>query len=263
MIQYKLYPRAVFRRERRLLRPIKPRCTITEDILFSSASKFISSTVCYPIESIRMLLLSSSLESTCNIQTPLETMKKLYSGYRYFVPYNIFHSVSTYIILYYSLSLINGPLAYSQSLLIASSITCLLTSFYKVPCTYIIRRKLVTDHVCIKHLMDFQYFSKAILAMLLEDIPDIYIKFYLNHILKQTLSGIMPPVYISILVGLFACILLTPFEFIKTKVIYYDMNIVQNKFAIYIRVLNSISNTAMFFSIIEIFKTASKQIVPI
>jgi hypothetical protein len=224
------------------------KCTITDDILCTSASKFISSTICYPIESVRMLLLSNSLQ-----KTDKTILTKLYAGYEYFLPYNIFHSLTTYIILFHSMNIL-GNLEYSQSLLLASSITSLITSLYKVPCIYIIRRKLMTDSVCTKHLMDLRYFGKAVCAFMLEDIPDIYIKFYLNHILKQLF--IIPSIYQSMIVGLLACLLLTPLEFIKTKMICYDMKVSQNILTIYIRALNSILNTALFFAILDILKKA-------
>jgi hypothetical protein len=102
--------------------------------------------------------------------------------------------------------------------------------------------------------MDLRYFGKAVCAVLLEDIPDIYIKFYLNHILKQVF--LIPCLYQSMIVGLLACLLLTPLEFIKTKVIYYDVKVTQNRLTIYIRALNSILNTALFFTIIDLLKKA-------
>lgn len=229
--------------------------SISNDVIYASASKVLTSTVCYPLESIRLLLLSNSDHKQLSKKPLHQLLSNLYSGYSHFLPYHLIHNLVTYNILFRTIKFMGTyELAYSDSLLVASIFTSVLTSLYKFPLTYVIRRKIISKDVCLKKLQNIRYVSKAIAAMLMEDIPDIYIKMYLNYKLTY-LFPTMSHVYISVVTGLISCILLTPFEMIKTKIIYVDVKLVDSSLAFYMKLLISILSTTLFFTFTAIIKS--------
>lgn len=212
--------------------------SVLEDGVIATASKIIANTICYPVESVRMWNVSNTRITY--------SLRNLYAGYRIYLPYTIANNAITFIVFFQCLELLKQ---HPYALLIASVVTCMITSLYKVPVSYTLKRTVIQQHVCYKTVFRVPYFMNAYGALLLEDIPELFIKFYLRAVCST--YSISEP-FNSLLVACASTILLAPFEMYKTSVICHNIQLKFTNASILLKLINSILNTFVFFTCISL-----------
>lgn len=152
-----------------------------------------------------------------------KSIKDLYQGFNIFI---LLATIQCFINYNFFFALINALKPYhSQHItyLIASVVSCFITSIIKVPLSFIsrnlifIKNKNGFDAFC--HLVskiDKQLYYKSWLTNLLNDIPDSFIKFFIN----SQLSIHMP--YVSnftrsFITGVITSIINMPFDYVLTQ----------------------------------------------
>jgi len=205
-----------------------------EDGAIATISKILANTVCYPIESVRMWNVSNT-----NIKP---SIKSLYAGYTFYLPYTIVNNAITFVVFFQCLEWFKQ---HPYGLLCASVITCVITSLYKVPVSYTLKRTVIQQEVCYKTVFHPPYFVNAYTALLLEDVPELFIKFYLRSLCS--IHSIHEPVN-SLLVACASTLLLAPFEMYKTSIICHNIRLKFTHVSILLKIINSIVNTFVFFT---------------
>jgi hypothetical protein len=174
------------------------------------------------------------------------TIGNLFAGYSMYLPYTSANNMVTFF-LFYSCNSWFSSLNGWYTLFGASLVTCLVTSIYKVPVSYYLKRRVIKENICLTTLFSPIYFSTAYIALLLEDIPELFIKFYM----RACFSSIVEPMQ-SLFIALTSTILLTPFEMYKTRVICHNIDIKYTSLAFVIKLAMSALNTFLFFFLINI-----------
>lgn len=221
----------------------RPRCFL-EPAVSATVSKIVSNTITYPIESVR--LISMIPRSKRDTDPSLKyTLRNLYRGYPGYLPYSVMNYVITYQAMFVCMEFFKATAMYEVCLLASSVCTCLLTSLYKVPCMYFFKNKVVNQVICFRTLLSSSMFRKAYGILLLEDIPEMCIKFYLNHFMHTVFPG-LSELCQALFIGMIATLLLTPIDIVKNTVF---CNLPQPKSVgtTVIRVSCSIINTTLFF----------------
>lgn len=238
-----IYQRKVVRHLPRILR-----AGVMDDALCAVVSKVIANTLCYPVESVRLWNISKTTLSY--------TVPNMFAGYKMYLPYTVMNNVITYALFYtvdafYKQNIIAlGP---DATLLLTSLTTCLITSSYKVPVSYVLKRTVVQTDVNINSLANVPYILKAYRAYLMEDIPELFLKFYIRNYIAMNYIG-MNAFIKAFVIGLITTILVAPLDIYKTKIICHGMDIRNNPIALAIRIANSLLNTVVFFYCIDLLK---------
>ena len=220
--------------------------SVLDDSAVAVCSKIIANTVCYPLESIRMWRLANAKIAP--------TIENLFRGYSTYLPYTIANNAITFVLFYACHQWL--CITAWHALLGSSIITCLVTSLYKVPVSYCLKRRVIKEDICFKTLADYKYFSTAYVALLLEDIPELFIKFYM-----KAQFHFVPEPFKSLIIAIASTALLTPFEMYKTRVICHNIPISYTASAFGIKLAMSALNTFLFFFLIGVMDRFIKGIV--
>ena len=217
------------------------------DALIAVTSKVVANTICYPVESVRMWTISRTRISP--------SLTNLFQGYNIYFPYTLVNNCITFS-LFYACNYLFGTrlgLPVEQMLIATSVLTSCITTLYKVPVSYALKRTVIQQDICMKTIQDLSYFMNAYRAVLIEDIPELFIKFYLRSYLGIHYES-MPSVYKSMIIGVVSTALLTPIELYKTRVICHNVAIHPEKMGFVLRIFISVANTFIFFFLLDILK---------
>jgi hypothetical protein len=202
----------------------------------AALSKIVSNTFTYPIETIRLWSLQQR-----KYEFPRD-FKDLYIGFNQFVPYNLLNNVITYNI-YYKCMEISLFLQYEYALFISCFATCVITLIYKIPFCYWQKNRLLGGTPDFKKFQNMQYVVKTYTVSMLEDVLELYIKFYLNHVIHTSI----PSLYRALFVGVCTCLLISPIEFTKTQILCESKKLVFTHQNILIKMMSTMLNTFIFF----------------
>lgn len=196
---------------------ISPKAVITTSLTLTSlacSAKAFSFIFTYPFETYKIYN---------QLDKEPKSLNDLYQGFNTFI---LLATMQCFINYNFFFALINALKPYhSQHItyLIASVVSCFMTSIIKVPLTFISRNLIFVKnkngfdafcHLCSK--IDKQLYHKSWLTNLLSDIPDSFIKFFIN---SQLLLH-MP--YInnfnrSCITGIVTSTVNMPFDYILTQ----------------------------------------------
>lgn len=230
----------VCRKARVLHRPV---CFL-EPAMSATLSKIVSNTLTYPIESVRLISMVPKDQREKDPSLRLH-VGNLYRGYPQYLPYSVFNYVVTYQVMFFFMNMFHTITRYEFTLATASVFTCLVTAMYKVPCMYFFKNKVINQTICTRTLFTRKFFGKAYGILLLEDIPEMIIKFYLNHFLHSFFPNVHDLLQ-ALMIGTISTMLLTPIDILKNTVLC-NLPRPQNPTVIYMRVVCSIMNTTLFF----------------
>lgn len=225
-------------------------------------SKVVANTVCYPLESMRLLNISSTDAATAVKQpstggTSLICIARtcfaaLYKAYHVYLPYSIIHNYIAFNIFFNISHNIDG-FGVEHTLFIASSLTCAICSLYKVPMSFYLKRSITNTSLCVKTMLTPRIACNAYAATLFEDIPELFIKFFLNVYL-HTHCAEFSPFLKSMIISCISTVVLTPIEFLKTRIIIHNLKLTFTPVSFFIRVFTSVLNTFIFFFLMELFQ---------
>lgn len=234
-----IYSKPLFFYNKRSYKKFKPKCFIDNSTISATLSKLISNTITYPLESYRLI------NSTKNI---IKNKNNLYNGFIIYTPYILLNSIISYKIFFNIINLLKNY-SYQDSLIIASIFSSIISGFYKVPILFYIKNKVINNFIDFNKLYNNYLFIKAYLALIIEDIPEMFIKFYLNYIIKTYYSNISN-INLALIIGLCSSFLLTPIDYLKNKIFCgKDIKIILTKKLILLKMLITTLNTILFFSI--------------
>jgi hypothetical protein len=202
----------------------------------AAVSKIVSNTFTYPIETVRLWSLQQR-----KYEFPRD-IKKLYIGFNQFVPYNLINNVITYNIYYKCMEILMF-VQYEYALLISCFVTCVITLLYKIPFSYWQKNRLMGGAPDFKKFQNIQYVFKTYTVSMLEDVLELYIKFYLNHFIHTSI----PPLCRALIVGVFTSLLISPIEFTKTQILCESEKLVFTHKSILIKMVSTMLNTFVFF----------------
>lgn len=221
-----------------------PQQALLDDTMVAVVGKILANTITYPVESIRMWTISN---------TPMPwTLANLFTGYNIYLPYTLANNICTFFLFYaIEAALLAWIPANSNAALLGTSVlTCLITSCYKVPVSYTLKRKVVHTELRVRDLMNPFYLFSAYRAMILEDIPELFLKFYLRNYLAVhyvTLAAFWK----ALIIGLVTTVLLAPLELYKTRILCEGIAIESDPRGVLLRAANSILNTFIFFLFLD------------
>jgi hypothetical protein len=196
----------------------------------------------------------------------LKCFNDLYQGFNIFILLATFQCFINYNFFF---ALINALKPYHSqhvTYLISSIVSCFMTSVFKVPLTYIsrnlifIKTKSGFDAFC--HLLskiDKQLYHKSWLTNLLSDIPDSFIKFFINSQLLIHMPHI-DNFNRSFITGIVTSIVNMPFDYILTQTLCNNLvtsnNIIRDSHfmtrcmsGVQYRIISSILGNTIFFNI--------------
>lgn len=197
-----------------------------------------------------------------------KTIRDLYNGFDTFI---ILATIQCFINYNFFFAIINALKSYYPqhiTYLISSIISCFLTSVIKVPFTFIsrnlifIKNKTSLDALCyLMTKIDKEIYHKSWLTNLLSDIPDSFVKFFVNSWMLLN----MP--YInnfsrSCITGLVTSIVNMPFDYILTQTLcnnimslHTQKNVVLNEHfmsrcmsGVQYRIISSMIGNIVFFN---------------
>jgi hypothetical protein len=226
-----------------LKRKTQQHAFLFDETMSAVTSKLFANTVCYPFESYRLWVAS-------HIQIQ-PTPRNLFNGYFTYLPYTVFNNIVTFL-LFYSIQN-NLQCSTDVSLAICSVLTSLVTSVYKVPFLYMLKRRVMQKEILFSTMMDVKYFTHAYKAIIIEDIPELFIKFYLRDFMNIHFMT-LPLFMKSSIIGVLSTIMLFPVELYKTRVICKGVQIHFEPLAVMLRVFISFLNTTVFFMLLEAIK---------
>lgn len=196
---------------------ITPQAVMTTSLTLTSlacSAKAFSFIFTYPFETYKIYN---------QLDKEPKTFKDLYQGFHTFF---LLATIQCFINYNFFFALINSLKPYhSQHItyLIASIVSCFMTSIIKVPLTFIsrniifVKNKNGFDAFCyLVSKIDKQLYHKSWLTNLLSDIPDSFIKFFIN---SQLLLH-MPYINTfsrSFITGIVTSIVNMPFDYILTQ----------------------------------------------
>lgn len=223
----------------RLLRHSRPpRALLMDEPVCAFISKVVANTATYPLETVRLISLCDERKGR---------YPHLFTGYITYLPYCMASSLITYKILYATMAAIKTP-TYELSLLVGAIVTAVATSFYKIPYTYYLKNRIIGEHINYIGLYKKEVYTKAFLATVSEDGPELFIKFFFNHVLSTSAAMHLPwPILGPLGAALFTSIAMCPIEFWKTSTLCHTRKMHLTPTSIAIRIAMTMVNMFIFF----------------
>lgn len=219
---------------------------LLDDAVCAFAGKVVANTATYPLETIRLL-------SLCDI-SPRQpaSYPHLMTGYGTYLPYCMASSMITYKTLYVSMAAI--PLGFEASLFLGALMTAVATSFYKIPYSYFLKNRILGEAIDYRQLYKMGRYTKAFVATVAEDGPELFIKFFFNNMLASSFPW-LGPVVGSFCVAVVTAVALCPVEFWKTSVLCQTKKMHLTPQSIAIRIAMSIINMFTFFLVFDALRS--------
>lgn len=216
-------------------RPLRIGSLCSSDYTAGMISKIASNTICFPIDTCK------TLAQTGQSVFPL-TVQRLYNGYGGFLLYNFFHSWFYHWILFNSICLFQA-IGYETSLKCGTVIASITSCVYKLPFTYYLRNKSAQKTVdWQKFFSSINQLQKRYAVMVMEDIPDTYLKFYL----RWKLGPLFPPIVACLVTGIIIAVVMTPLDVLKTRIMTGDDNKSYCFAGWQYRLVSAVLNTTLF-----------------
>lgn len=174
--------------------------------------KTVSFVFTYPFETYKMY---SQLGKT--VQNPIE----LYNGFGMFLLMATLQCYVNYNIFFSCIAAMSPHVSKHVAILLASFISCFLLSFVRVPISFI-NRNIVFYKGClgvdavqfIMQQFTFDLYKRGWIINILTDIPDSFVKFFLN-----TQLSMLPSINVftrSFLTGVVTCVINMPLDYVLT-----------------------------------------------
>jgi len=181
---------------------------------FACLAKATSFCFTYPLESYKIYTQLG--------KTPT-SIECLYQGFPMFVLLATCQCFLSYNIFFASIDALKSWMPTHMTYMCASIISCFLTSFVKVPLSFVSRNIIFTQGACgmsaVKHILtkiNYDVFKTSWLTTLLGDIPDSFVKFYVNFWLLQNIPHV-DSLYRSCITGILTSVVNTPLDYILTQ----------------------------------------------
>lgn len=225
---------------------VQPRCgLLMSTAAAATVGKVVASALTYPIENFRLIHVMPEKDKV------RPTLRNLYRGYAGFVPYSLFNSLTTFNLMF-GLQEYFRYLAPEAALLASVAITVAVTSLYKVPCMYHIKNRAV--HRDVEGRMASGVFGRAYSVLILEDVPEQFIKFHLNGVLAAMPE--VSSVASAILVAVLTTLTTSPTDILKQRV-FCDLRVPLSSFGVFLRALASTVNTVVFMLVFNTMAAAA------
>lgn len=201
----------------------------------ATTSKIIANTFTYPLETVRLL-------SLCD-KSP--KVNQLYKGFLTYIPYCIASNFITYKVFYGCLDILNAQGLF-QKILLASIVTSLFTSFYKIPYGYFIKNRIIGETINMRFIYQRPLYCKALMSTLSEDVPEMFLKFYFNSVFLLNFP-FMNSIVSSMILALITSIAICPMEFWKTSVLCNTVSMHLSFKSVFLRIMLTLTNMFTFF----------------
>jgi hypothetical protein len=183
-----------------------PRCCFA-DTARGALGKIVSNAVCYPIDTCKTVLQSRR-------ELRIESIRHLYAGFPVFCAYNAVHSLVYYGLFFYVMNAL-PDWSYASKLKVSTVTTSVLTGLYRVPVTFYLRNAAVLRRIDWRDVFkNARAFRTKYAVVVLEDIPDTYLKFYCRHLFDRFFD----PFRACLLAALVVAVVMTPLDAWKTFV---------------------------------------------
>jgi hypothetical protein len=181
---------------------------------FACFAKATSFCFTYPLESYKIYTQLGKTPTTIDC---------LYQGFPMFVLLATSQCFLSYNIFFATIEALKLCMPTHLTYMWASIISCFLTSFVKVPLSFVSRNIIFTQGICgistVRHIltkMNDNVFKTSWLTTLLGDIPDSFVKFYVNDWLLMNIPHV-DILYRSCITGILTSIVNTPIDYILTQ----------------------------------------------
>jgi hypothetical protein len=177
-------------------------------------AKVASFVFTYPFESIKIY---------SQLNKSLTDLPNLYHGFGTFTVLATIQCFINYNIFFATIDALKPHVPHSSTYFYASVISCFMTSFIKVPMSYISRNIIFIKNksgvAAVRHLlekMDKDIFKTSWLMNILSDIPDSFVKFFVNSWIQINLP-LITNFNRSCITGLITSIVNMPLDYILTQ----------------------------------------------
>ena len=207
------------------------------DIVWAtSASKITSYMLTYPLESLKLISMS---EEKRNLK-----VHDLYKGFVSYIPFCVFTNVVTFNTFFFVKShlatLVNHDLALY---VMASIMTSVITSIYKIPYTYYLKSSVLKAPISFHQLYEPSRYKRTMKATLAEDIPDLCIKAFCAGGIVSNSERLF--------IAALSSFLTSPIEVWKSSVLCHPLKIVMKPVTLIIIVFVSLTRTLMYLRILD------------
>jgi hypothetical protein len=200
-----------------------------DTVMCATTSKVIANTLSYPLETIRMKIL-------CREKPPLDPLK-LYTGFETYIPYCLLNNFITYKCFYTFMGLVFG------NILISAFLTSAIVSCYKIPYIFTLKNRIIGEPIDFHNIYKKSQYSKALIATMSEDVPELFIKFSLSNVIILGQTQLLS----SLIISLVASLILCPLEFWKTSILCSTKKLELTLESILMRVAITVFNFFIFF----------------
>ena len=216
-LQKKLHLRLYSKHAKRTKRKLNISASIPPSLITSciaTASKIVSFGFTYPFETCKLYMQMGKTWSS-----PLD----LYQGFGTFVMISTFQCFLNYNVFFALLHILRPQLPSHLAFFLASFISSFTTSFVKVPTTFISRNIVFIKHkqgldavLYILQLLTLEVFKKSWLSNMLSDVPDTFVKFFVNSYIQ--LNMIFIGTFLrSCITGAITSVVNAPLDFMVTR----------------------------------------------
>lgn len=216
-LKQKLHCRLHSKHAKRTKRNLQIYASIPPSLVTSciaTASKIVSFGFTYPFETCKLYMQMGKTWSS-----PLD----LYQGFSTFVMISTFQCFFNYNVFFALLNILRPQLPSHLAFFLASFISSFATSFVKVPTTFISRNIVFIKHKqgldavhYILQLLTLDVFKKSWLSNMLSDVPDTFVKFFVNSYIQ--LNMIFIGTFLrSCITGAVTSVVNAPLDFMVTR----------------------------------------------
>lgn len=225
---------------------VKTVCHLDQTI-YTSFCKVSANIVTYPIETLRLLKQTNRLDITKALQ--VSCVPKLYAGLNVFLPYNIVNNI-VHNGCYFTIlnSFVRASVAQDLAIFSSCVLSCILTLFYKIPMTTILKNIAIGRSVNASDLSKSWKQNGPII--LLEEIPDVLLRYYLKHMMSIWFP-LWNPHFITFVIGFLTALILTPIDMKKIQVVCCT-NVYFSPMLVWLKFLSSLLNTIIFCQLLNI-----------
>lgn len=216
-LKKQLHSRLLSKQTKRIKRNLHISASIPPSLITSciaTASKIVSFGFTYPFETCKLYM---QMGKTWN--SPLD----LYQGFSTFVMISTFQCFFNYNVFFALLNILQPKLPSHLAFFLASFISSFTTSFVKVPTTFISRNIVFIKHKqgldavqYILQLLTLEVFKKSWMSNMLSDVPDTFVKFFVNSYIQ--LNMIFIGTFLrSCITGAITSVVNAPLDFMVTR----------------------------------------------
>lgn len=223
---------------------------VCDDALAATVSKVLSNSCCFPFENLKILYQT---HKNPLIHVSSETLLK---GFGCFLAYSCIHSFTYFQVFVFMQTLCRSNMH------LATVATSILVSFYKLPVQFYLRNIVANNSVVWTKLLNVQSLCTKYTVMVLEDIPDNALKWYLYMFFSKQNSKL--GISASLLIGIICTVIMTPMDMLKTHVLCTTEKTKEDNqyifFILLLRMFTNVINTSLFMFLYEFFRNININI---